>query len=81
MKQGFRTTVELVACHLLEYPVFPSLMDGYVVTFMDFYVLEFGVRCMILGAVLELPSPHFLGSISTGYRALSLSLSVFIFFH
>jgi hypothetical protein len=43
VSQGFMTAMELVACRVPEDPVFPSLVYGYVVTFLAFYERGFGV--------------------------------------
>jgi hypothetical protein len=40
--QGFMMAAEHMACHVLEDPAFPAPTDGYVVTVMTFYELEFG---------------------------------------
>jgi hypothetical protein len=42
VKLGFMTVVELMACRVLEDPTFPAPVEGYVVSFVAFYVLGFG---------------------------------------
>jgi hypothetical protein len=37
MKQGFMTTMDLVAYRVPEDPVFPAPMEEYVFTFIAFY--------------------------------------------
>jgi hypothetical protein len=41
-KQGFMTVAELMACRVLEDPVFPEPAEGYVVSFVAFYERGFG---------------------------------------
>jgi hypothetical protein len=41
VKQGFMMVAELMACRVLEDPTFPAPVEGYVVSFMAFYVLGF----------------------------------------
>jgi hypothetical protein len=41
-KQGFMTSVELVACRVPEDPALPTPVGGYVVSFVVFYEWGFG---------------------------------------
>jgi hypothetical protein len=41
-KQGFMTTMKLMAHHVSEDPAFPTPMEGYMVSFVVFYEWGFG---------------------------------------
>jgi hypothetical protein len=43
MKHGFMAAVELEACHVPEDPTFPAPVEGYMVSFVAFYVRGFSM--------------------------------------
>jgi hypothetical protein len=43
MKHGFMAAVELEVCQVLEDPVFPMPVEGYMVSFTMFYERGFGM--------------------------------------
>jgi hypothetical protein len=43
MKHGFMAVAELEVCRVLEDPVFPTPIEGYVVSFTTFHEQGFGM--------------------------------------